>query len=339
MKKILFFCILSFMFSGLLLSQNNDSIQYPTFQFEGVLKTKFEWATEEGSTRFGVRNSRLGVSGQVIPKLKYNAKIELSDEGDFKVLDVNGTYQHNDYLSIKIGQFSLPIFNSYTTDPGTMMFANRTFLAKYYMSTRDIGMLVTYDFPQFNIPVRAEIGVFNGNSSNTVKWADKKSFSGRLTLGDMQGLRSTFKFYDNHRLGESEDEFLHHFTYGADVRYAQENWKIESEALIKKDLTVEIEYLAAYLQSAYAFQTRQDGLIKHIIPAVRYDFLDQNRNIGNFDVQRLSVGLGLGLDVIPFQSILRIDYEWYFENNLIPMLNETDEMNSDKISLELVLMF
>lgn len=327
------------MLSSWVFSQNNDSINYPSFHFEGVLKTKFEWATEDGSTRFGVRNSRLGVNGKVLPKLNYNAKIELSDEGDFKVLDVYGTYQHNENLSFKIGQFSLPIFNSYTTDPGTMMFANRTFLAKYYMSTRDIGMQITYNFPQFSFPVKAEFGIFNGNSSNTVRWADKKSFSGRLTLGDMMGLRSSFKFYDNHRLGESEDDFQHHFSYGADLRFAKENWKIEAEAMFKEDRTENIEYVTAYLQSAYAFPTQNEGLIKHIIPAFRYDFLDQNKNIGNFDVQRISVGLGLGLDVIPFQSILRLDYEWYFSNNDIPLLQETEEMDSDKISLELVFMF
>lgn len=339
MKKQLLSAILLLGLAGLANGQENDSVQYPNLKFGGVLKSKYELATDVNTSRFVIRNSRLEVEGDLRPQLSYKAKVELSDEGQFKVLDAYGSYAATEQLSLKLGQFGLPIFNSYITDPGTMMFANRAFLGKYYVGSRDIGLMATYKLNNFPVPTKLELAVFNGNSSNSSKWTSKQSFAGRLTLGKMTGLRSTFKFYDNYKLTDIPETYQHYLFYGADLRYGREDWKVETEVMMREDKTAGKDLISAYLQGGYAIALNDENLIKHIIPAARYDFMDQVRNEGNFDVQRLSLGLGLGLSQVPFRSILRLDYEWYFTKNQLEFFQSNEEMDSDKLSVELVVMF
>ncbi len=121
------------LFSSLFLSaQETDSIAYPNFKVDGTLKNKFEYSTESNMSRFSVRNSRIGVSGNINPYSAYRVQVELSNEGKFSVLDLSGTLKPIEGLSVTLGQTSIPLFNSYVVSPGTMMFANRAFLGKYF---------------------------------------------------------------------------------------------------------------------------------------------------------------------------------------------------------------
>ena len=80
----------------------DDSKDYKPHIY-GTVKTKFEISTYDGQMRFNVRNSRLGVRGNVSPALRYAMQIELSSEGKLEVLD---SYVAVDLkrLSISLGQ-------------------------------------------------------------------------------------------------------------------------------------------------------------------------------------------------------------------------------------------
>jgi hypothetical protein len=329
--------LLSFMLFGYAafsFSSETDSTAYPSFKFDGTLKNKFEYVPEVGTSRFSVRNSRLGVSGKIFPMVDYRAQVELSSEGKFQVLDLSGSIKPYEGLSFTLGQTSIPIYNSYTTNPGTMMFANRTFLAKYYGGTRDIGFLTKYDFDALQIPMSAEFGIFNSNVINSPTWRDKLSYAARISFGDMKGFRSTFKVYDYPNSPE-----IHHFMYGADLRYEGKNWKVETEAMKRDDkVNNDKDLFAYYLQGAYSFKLKENYLFKNIMPAVRYDFIDQIAD-NKIDVSRLTFGLGFGLGKKAFSSLLRIDYEWYFKNNQLDFLNQYEEMDADKLTVELVYIF
>ncbi len=97
--------------------------------------------------------------------------------------------------------------------------------------------------------------------------------------------------------------------------------------------------LSYYVQGAYAFPLKQKWIFRHLIPAVRWDAIDKNMNEGGFDINRLTVGLGLGLTKKYYSSILRFDYEWYKINNVLDILNDYDEMDSNKFTVELLLTF
>ncbi len=307
---------------------------YPSFTYDGTLKNKFEYTPSTEKYRFDVRNSRLGLKGKITPKMDYRAQVELSNEGKFQVLDLSGTIHPYESLSFTLGQTSVPIFNSYTTNPGTMMFANRTFLAKYYAGTRDIGLLATYELP-VQIPVALDFGIFNGNVTNDPQWTDQFSYSARLNLGSMKGLRSTFKIYD-YPLNEQ----AHYLLYGADLRYEASNWKVETEVMKRDDKINHKDLFSGYLQGAYAFKIKNENyLFNSVIPALRYDFIDQYKNDDTLDVNRYTMGLGFGIGKKYFNSILRLDYEIYEINQSLDFLQKYEEMDKSKFTIELVYMF
>ena len=315
-------------------AQEGDTLSYPGIMFDGTLKNKFEHASETGMSRFSVRNSRIGAKGIINPFSSFRVQIELSDNGDFKVLDLSGTLKPLEGLSLTLGQTGIPLFNSYITTPGTMMFANRAFLGKYYISTRDLGLLAKYEFNLGVVPTKLEAGLFNGNVINDPVWKKKKSFGARVELGSMKGARVTAKMYNYPR-----DESRNFLFYGADFRYEAERWKVETEVMKRESKTdLYTDMLSYYLQGAYNIPVR-NRLFDYLLPAVRWDAIDERLDEPGFDVDRLTTGIGLGYNKKLFSSILRVDYEWYFVKNEMTIFAENDEMDSDKITVELLITF
>jgi hypothetical protein len=334
MRTLHLFTLLLLIASISVQAQESDTISYPVIKFDGTLKNKFEHASETGMSRFSVRNSRIGAKGIINPYSSFRVQIELSDEGDFKVLDLSGTLEPLEGLSFTLGQTSIPLFNSYIVTPGTMMFANRAFLGKYYLSTRDLGLLAKYEFNLGAVPTKLEAGLFNGNAINDPVWKKKKSFGARVELGSMKGARVTAKMYDYPR-----DETRDFLFYGADFRYEAERWKVETEVMKRDSKTDSYsDMLSYYLQGAYNIPVTS-RLFDYLLPAVRWDAIDERLDESGFDVNRLTTGIGLGFKQKQFSSILRLDYEWYFINNEIPIFAEGAEMDSDKITVELLITF
>lgn len=325
-----------FTFSSFFLSaqETADTLAYPDFKVDGTLKNKFEYATKTNMSRFSVRNSRIGVSGNINPYSAYRVQVELSNEGKFSVLDLSGTLKPIEGLSLTLGQTSIPLFNSYIVNPGTMMFANRAFLGKYFLSTRDLGFLAKYDFLLGVVPTKLEFGLFNGNTINDPVWKENMSYGGRIELGTMQGFRMTAKIYDY-----PHNETTHFLFYGADLRYEQKNWKVETE-IMKKESKTELhpDLLSYYLQGAYVIPVRTK-MFEFVKPAVRWDAIDERMDVGGFDVNRLTAGIGFGFKSERFSSILRVDYEWYQVNHNMSIFASNEEMDSDKITVELLFTF
>lgn len=327
--KIATFLTLFIGFIPLLHSQE----KHPTFIFDGVLKNKFEYLPDSDESRFSVRNARLRLSGEIIPLIDYRAQVDLSREGKFQVLDLFATFHLWENISFTLGQTKVPFFNSFIPHPGKMMFANRTFVAKYFAGTRDIGAVAKYQTDFGTIPMAFEVGIFNGSTINNPVWKNRLTYAMRLTLGDTMGFRSIFKIHDYSNLPNQ-----HYFLYGIEARYASRHWKIESEAVWRKDKIAKKNLFGSYLQGAYCFPI--DGrLFKSIIPALRWDTVDQSDNDTPFDVHRCTLGFGLGLTEKPFSSLLRFDYEWYSIKTELPDLFRTPQMDADKFTVELVLNF
>lgn len=312
-----------------------ETVRYPTFKVDGVMKNKFEYALKTQKTRFSVRNSRLGIRGSFTDVFTYRGQVELSDNGNFRVLDLYGAFVPLEGLSVSLGQVSIPLFNSYIVSPGRTLFANRAFLGKYFLGTRDIGIHADYNFRMGSIPASVEFGVFNGNKSNDPVWSERLSWGGRFELGEMEGFRSTAKIYDYPKASDT-----HYLFYGADLRYQGDNWRVETE-FIKRDNKQKKEdgMLSCYLQGAYVFPLRETFFFKHITPAFRWDSIDKHPKKKGFDVNRLTLGLGFGLTKKYFASVLRFDYERYWVNNELDILNLYQEMDSDKFTVELLLTF
>lgn len=316
-------------------AQQTDSVRYPTFKVDGSMKNKFEYASETGKSRFSVRNSRIGVRGSLTETVSYRGQLELSDNGNFRVLDLYGTLKLLKGFNVSLGQVKVPLFNDYITAPADMMFANRAFIGKYFLSTRDLGLNMKYDFGLGSIPSRLEFGVYNGNVINAPVWSDRLSYGGRVELGTMKGFRTTAKFYDY-----SNSPEVHYLFYGADLRYATDNWRVETELLRRDNKNDQADrMLSYYVQTAYIHPLKKSGFFKNVIPAIRWDAIDKDAATGGFDVNRFTVGVGFGLTQKFCSSLIRFDYEKYFVNHELDILSKYPEMDSDKFTVELLLTF
>jgi len=330
-RMLLFLPLLFLTFS--LTAQNVDSVSYPNFKVDGTLKTKVE-RVSDGMSRFSVRNSRVGVRGNINDYSSYRVQVELSNEGKFSVLDLSGTLKPVEGLSLTLGQMSIPLFNGYIITPSEMMFANRAFLGKYFLSSRDLGVSGKYVFNAGVVPVKIESGIFNGNTINDPVWKSDLSYGGRIELGSMKGLRFTAKMYDYPR-----NDSTHFVYYGADLRYEAEHWKVETEIMQQKSKTSHHkDMLSWYLQGARNIPIRT-RMFEFIRPAVRWDAIDERREVSGFDVNRLTAGLGFGFIQKQFSSILRFDYEWYFVNHKMEIFSKNAEMDANKFTIELLLSF
>ncbi|NLZ95560.1 MAG: hypothetical protein GX921_07045 [Bacteroidales bacterium] len=306
----------------------------PTIEFDGMFKSKFEYADKTSNSRFSVRNSRLGIKGDVTSFVSYRAMAELSDYGKFKVLDLYGAINPLDGLVVKIGQSGIPVHNSYTTSPGSIMFANRPFIGKHFtFGTRDIGVSAAYNFKISEFPVGIDAAMFNGNTINDPVWTDSPSIAARLRVGSMKGFRTTAKMYKLPR-NELQDFMI----YGADLRYEADNWKVETEFMYRKNKAEDEKLAGAYLQGAYWFPLQNTKMFKNMITAARWDAMGRNETDNDIDVNRLTLGVGFSFTDAPFGSLVRIDYEFYNTRNDIGIFT-TDVIDSNKLSVELLLTF
>ena len=302
-------------------------------KLNGIIKTKYEYATDPGVSRFSVRNSRLGMTGTIAERVSYRTQVELSNEGKFAVLDLNATLSLVDGLSLSLGQMSLPFFNSYTVNPGDLMFANRPFIGRYFASTRDIGAMAVYSRGE-RFPISLEFGVFNGSTLNNPVWTNNPSYVTRIQLGGMDGFRFTAKYY-KYPFSDIEDYSF----WGVDARYAGDNYKIEAEVMNRYNDFDGVNRVSSYIQGSYTFPLNSLGLVTCIIPALRWDSIGENGAKGMFDNNRLTVGMSFGLSESPFKSLFRVDYERYMTDNAISEFMTEREIASDKLSFEVLILF
>ena len=329
-------CLPAFAFS-----QTKDSTAFRTLvksaKFDGVIKTKVETSTEAGMVRFNVRNSRLGVRGDIGNYLSYRVQVELSNEGTFSPLDLYGSLNPLKNLSFLFGQTNIPFDNNYIITPAAMMFANRAFVGKYFTpGTRDIGAVAQYRFTLGGFPMEGQAGMFNGGKINNPEWTDKPSYAFRLIAGSMDGFRSTAKVY------KYNSEQLDLFFWGADVHYANPRLRVEAEAMNRHSNTTGLDLFGTYIQGAYTFNLPGEGMFHCLTPAARWDAMGYDTWNKGLDVNRLTVGINFGLTFIPFDSVLRIDYEQYFlrKGLVFPDFDNRDlHVADNKVTVELVVRF
>lgn len=78
-------------------------------EIHGTIRTKFEYQTEMAASRFEVRNARISITGNVLPIVAYKAEIDLSDEGQIKMLDAYARLFPIKDLTVTAGQMRVPL--------------------------------------------------------------------------------------------------------------------------------------------------------------------------------------------------------------------------------------
>ena len=128
----------------------------------GTFRGRFEYDTDNGAGRFGVRNSRLSLKGSVIPSLGYFAQVDLSQNGKIVLLDTWADYSPAPGLKLYLGQMRVPFSVDASRLPHLYYFSNRSALARYLGNMRSVGFKGGYHVPHTGL--YAEAGVFNSTS-------------------------------------------------------------------------------------------------------------------------------------------------------------------------------
>ena len=314
-------------FTGL--SQENEKTGSEYFpDLFGILKTKVEFDLNNSLMRFEVRNARFGATGKINNYMSYKIEIDLSDEGQMKMLDAYVKFVPVTNLGFYLGQRKIPFSTDYMRNPAENIFANRSFLSKYINDgMRDIGFYTEYKIPG-EIPVYLLVGAVNGTGNNNPQWISKPNLAGRITIGPDKGVRVTGNLY----YGEAPDrEKL--AMIGGEFRYSNGAYFIESEYIRRSwtdTLSLNQHDDGLYIHSYYNF-IREDKMICMVSPVARFDLIGNSVFSNVVDASRLTLGVNIGFEPRQFYSEIRLNYENYFRSSL--------PIHTDKVTLEFIARF
>ena len=321
-KKLLL--LASFVLCGILpaVAEDDDKVDLKP-KVHGTIRGKYEYQTEEGEGRFQVRNARVSLEGNVTKVVSYKAEIDLSDEGQIKMLDAYTRLKPVKGLDFTIGQMRVPFTIDAHRSPHMQYFANRSFIAKQVGNVRDVGATLGYSF-NVGFPIKLEAGMFNGSGLTDQKdfWTNNINFSAKAQLFFPRGFNLTLSTQ------KIRPDNVSVMMYDAGAYCHAHGWHVEAEYLYKHyedDAFDAVHAFDAFV--SYDIELRK-CFFKKISPLVRYDYMsdhsdgmrydaDGNEDTGgslivnDYQRSRLTGGLTFSL-ALPFISDIRLNYEKYF---------------------------
>jgi hypothetical protein len=330
-KILLVICIIT-LFSGYQLNLSAQEKPQNSTEFvpdiDGILKTKVEFDLDNSKMRFEVRNARFGAKGKVNDYFSYRAEIDLSDEGNLKMLDAYVRFTPLKNLDLYMGQRKLPFSTDYIRNPAEGIFANRSFVAKYVNDgLRDIGFYIDYRFGS-KIPFNLTIGAVNGTGNNNPQWIDRPNIVSRLIAGGENNFRIAANIYE----GEAANR-VNLLMTGWEARYKTEKFLIETEFVTRNwndTLSANYSDQGFYIHSYYSFTTNSK-MLQIISPAIRLDRMGNNVFGSDVTADRLTLGINFGFEPKLFYADFKVNYENYFSGYL--------PNHTDKITFEFIARF
>lgn len=151
-------------------------------EVHGTVRGKYEYQTSTDEQRFQVRNARVSLDGKVHSLVSYKAEIDLSDEGQIKMLDAFARVTPLEDFKITVGQMRVPFTIDAHRSPHQQYFANRSFIAKQVGNVRDVGATLGYSMDE-GFPFILEGGLFSGSGLTAQKeWHRVLCYSAKLQL-------------------------------------------------------------------------------------------------------------------------------------------------------------
>jgi hypothetical protein len=291
----------------------------------GVIRAKFEYNSSIGKGRFDVRNARFGMKNTIGKYFGYKFEIDFSDEGKIKMLDAYVSFIPVKNLSLTIGQMKATFSTEYMLSPADFEFSNRPFIDKRICKDlRDIGFRVSYKY-EGKVPFEVYGTIMNGSGFNNPLWTSQLAYGGRAVIGPYKG----FSLQANYYSGIIVNFKTQMVDYG--IRYEYKNFVINSEYAQKtiSDTIGSYTQNSLFVYTLYRFYFKK-GMLRDLVPAVRYDLYSSNIRADFTEPQRLTFGLTLGFDKINFANI-RFNYEKYLYKTLPDL--------EDKFTVELIARF
>jgi hypothetical protein len=286
-------------------------------EIQGTVRAKYEYQPEIDAGRFQVRNARVSVSGFVNPKVEYKAEVDLSDEGNIRMLDAFTSIEVLSNLSFAVGQMRVPFTFDAVRSPHSQYFANRSFIGKQFGNFRDVGAKIDYRLDK-HLPLRLEVGIFNGSGLTEQKiWHNNMSYSGKAQFTLIKGMNMTLGALSI----KPEQVRMNLLNIGLNYKFL--NFHVEGEYLFKTytdDLFDDVSSINSFI----CYDLKLKKFFEKISFLCRYDMLTDNSNgyldpettalkTTDYSRQRITGGITLSIDKDkPFISDIRLNYENYF---------------------------
>ena len=294
-------------------------------EVHGTIRSKYEYQTEMGAGRFEVRNARISLTGNILPSVAYKAEIDLSDEGEIKMLDAYARIFPLKGLTVTAGQMRVPFTIDAHRSPHQQYFANRSFIAKQAT----------------DMPVTIEGGLYNGTGlTNQKVWHKEVNYSAKAAMFLTQGLNLTLSV----QAIQPEDIRMQSYDIGAYYEFGR--FHIEGEYLYKtysKNAFDDVQAVDAFIN--YDLPLKNGPFTKMSFLA-RYDMMTDQSDAKTTDEttgalvttdykrQRLTGGITFSLSKA-FRTDLRLNFEKYF----YAKHSIAKESEQDKVVLELMVRF
>ncbi len=315
-------------------SENEKKTANKTFlpQVYGVIKADFEWNTEEGESRFVVRNARLGLKGDLSPVVNYLMVMDLSDEGSFKVLsafaDLKPIQKEKHSLFLRLG-YQKPLFSTeYLRTPMQIFFARRSLLVDEMTGgIVDVGLVANYAYANNILPFDVAVGVFNGMGYKNTPFKTP-NYSARVRLHPYEGLRLVAQYYGGHNIDANPLN-----TWSVECAYENENFLIEAEYFHRQIEFIDSAFIkkneGILVETYYKFPLKNVGFLHYIAPTARWEMLGNQIFQEPIQLAGLTMGVNLGVDKSFFKAEIRLNYEKYFKQVI--------SSRQDMIILEMVI--
>lgn len=297
----------------------------------GTIRGKYEYQPDIKASRFQVRNARFSLTGNVHPIIAYKAEIDLSDEGNIRMLDAYTRIFPVKGLSATIGQMRVPFTIDAHRSPHLQYFANRSFIAKQVGNTRDVGATIGYNFGNY-FPLIIEGGAFNGSGLTQQKeWHKDLNYSVKAQFCPVSNANVTLS------MQTIKPDIARIYMYDIGAYYNFWGWHIEGEYLYKHYDNNAFKNVHA-INSFINYDLPLHKIFSKISFLGRYDMMTDHSNgkadettgklkINDYQRHRITGGITLSICKKAFVADIRLNYEKYFyRKNAVPFESEQDKL-------------
>ena len=326
-------------------SENPDSEKAFSYipEIHGVVRARWEgeWTNRNDGfgSRFEVRNARINVGGKVFPTISYYVQFDACDQGKMKFLDAWGRWDFLPKWRIQAGQFRVPFGTDCFKGPGGYYFANRSFIGKYMVNMRQVGIKGGYYGKSGKIPADLEFGIFNTSStSNHDVWQKSYTYAAKATC-----------YVKDIAISGSFVRYKPHFTRinvaDGSITWKYDRWLVEGEYQYKRYAGNDFGHVNAWnVYGVYtlpittptfnylSFEGRFDGMTDHSSGISNTDGI---LPVDHPSRRRLTIGSTIGRIHKHLKAEITVNYEKYFYNKEV----DATRGNSDKLLAEIIIKF
>jgi phosphate-selective porin len=321
MKKFFCYIIINFFVIKLFANiyDNTEDKKFPNLNFTGYAGVRYTVDTQNNDG-FSISYARFGIKGNVSKDVVYIFAMENTNLGNSNIdllydlfLNINSI----PYFSLRMGQFKYNFGYEQNLSDVELDFVNKSEVIKNLISpTRDLGIEVTKKFKFLSLNQDVSIGIYNGSGANKQDDNEDKTFVGKINFVPENYTKLNFGI--STYLGNVNVTKVIKNRFGINIDYEIKKICFKTEYLKGKDDNVE--------KDGYYF-TLLYNLNSSLVFLVRYDSYDNNLNLYDDIIKRLTFGINYFLDK---NVSLRTNFE---------LKNETPEIENNLLITQFQIKF